>query len=140
MSQIIIGTGTARAFTRCTRLTSIRNPALRLFSTDSHKASADSVASTTSTPSTASTVPTTLLPYRLGRSNSLNYCVYHRKKSGGTNCTTEVKKIEGDATALSKRLSGELNLETKVNHRTNHVIIKGFHREKVVQWLTEKGL
>ncbi|CAK7210173.1 54S ribosomal protein img2, mitochondrial [Sporothrix bragantina] len=141
MSQFI--TAAPRAFTRCcTRPAPTFLLAPRLFSTTSPSAAEASVSSTTSTssPSSASISPTTPLPYRIGRSNSLNFPVYHRIKSGGTNRTTEVKKVEGDAKALSKRLTDELKLETKVNPRTNHVIIKGFHREKIVQWLTERGL
>ncbi|KIH93861.1 hypothetical protein SPBR_06264 [Sporothrix brasiliensis 5110] len=64
------------------------------------------------------------LPFRIGRSNSLNFPVYHRIKSGGTNRTTEVKKVEGDARVLSQQLATELSLETKINPRTNHVIVK----------------
>lgn len=63
-------------------------------------------------------------PYRVTRSTALNLPVYHRYKSGRTNKTTEVKKIEGDARVLARQLGEELGLETKVNPRTNHVIVK----------------
>lgn len=163
MSQSLANT--SRAFVRCahTRPTVAQPLLQRMFlSTTAPTASPDQ-ASASTTSSSAASIPASgaPLPFRIGRSNSLNFPVYHRIKSGGTNRTTEVKKVEGDARALSKRLAEELSLETKTNPRTNHVIVKvgrvvatvfakllgsvlltaqGFHREKVVKWLTEKGL
>ncbi|CAK7241911.1 MAG: 54S ribosomal protein img2, mitochondrial [Sporothrix thermara] len=139
MSQFL--RATPRALARCARPAAGLQHTPRFFSSSIPcAAEASTTVSSASSTSSASIPPTTPLPYRIGRSNSLNFPVYHRIKSGGTNRTTEVKKVEGDAIALSKRLTDELQLETKVNRRTNHVIIKGFHREKVVQWLTERGL
>lgn len=84
--------------------------------------------STSTSPSKAATsqdsATTSSLPYRVGRSAGLNLPVYHRIKSGGTNRTTEVKKVEGDARVLSEQLAMDLQLETRINTRTNHVIIK----------------
>ncbi|CAK7199844.1 54S ribosomal protein img2, mitochondrial [Sporothrix eucalyptigena] len=121
MSQLLAST--PRAFVRCTRPAATLPLLLRLFSTTFPVASEASSSTSASFPA-ASIPPTMPFPFRIGRTNSFNFPVYHRIKSGGTNRTTEVKKVEGDANALSQQLAEELKLETKVNPRTNHVIIK----------------
>ena len=64
------------------------------------------------------------MPFTINRTRSLNIPVYHRIKSGGTNKTTEIKKIEGDARVLSELINTELKLEAKINPVTNHISIK----------------
>ncbi|KAL1892394.1 54S ribosomal protein img2, mitochondrial [Sporothrix stenoceras] len=133
----------SRAFVRCAHFRpATAQPMLqRMFLSTTPAASATATATTTTTTSSSTSIADrTPLPYRIGRSNSLNYPVYHRIKSGGTNRTTELKKVEGDAKALAQHLATDLKLETKVNPRTNFVIVKGFHRETLVKWLTEKGM
>jgi hypothetical protein len=117
----------SRAFVRCARVRpTIAQPLLQrmLLSTTAPTASPDQDSASASPTTASSSIPAGSIPFRIGRSNSLNFPVYHRIKSGGTNRTTEVKKVEGDARALSQWLAEELKLETKVNPRTKHVIVK----------------
>lgn len=79
------------------------------------------------------------MTFTINRTHSANIPVYHRIKSGGTNKTTEIKKVEGDARALADMIEAELKFEAKVNPVTNHISIKGLHRPKIEQWLLQKG-
>ena len=65
--------------------------------------------------------------YFISRSFAQNLPVYHTRKRGGNMKLTEVKKVQGDAIALSKDLSALLGLppsEVNVNSLTKHVVIR----------------
>lgn len=62
------------------------------------------------------------LPCRPYRSKHLS--VYHRIRAGGTNITTEIKKVEGNLEVLSQQLQDELKVQTFVNPRTKFVVVK----------------
>ncbi|EPE02611.1 mitochondrial ribosomal protein subunit img2 [Ophiostoma piceae UAMH 11346] len=127
------------------RPAALRLPATRLFSTSgpsfTDTTAASPAATSAATPATpaAPFQKSAPMPFTINRTSSLNLPVYHRIKSGGTNKTTEIKKIEGDARVLSELITTELKLETKINPVTNHISIKGLHRPTVEAWLAQKG-
>ncbi|WYZ43185.1 hypothetical protein EsH8_VI_000884 [Colletotrichum jinshuiense] len=92
-----------------------------------------------STATEASSATTTTRPYVIGLTASNQYPVYARTKAAGQSKFTIVKKIEGNKKAFAEDLAREAGFpseEVKLNPVTGHVQLKGFHVEKVKEWLT----
>jgi large subunit ribosomal protein L49 len=56
---------------------------------------------------------------------------------------TRIRKISGDIEALRKDIQQALNLSDKeihINRLTNHIIVKGWHKDSVERFLEGKGL
>ncbi|GJC90098.1 54S ribosomal protein img2, mitochondrial [Colletotrichum liriopes] len=101
-------------------------PSIRFSST----AAATSSTSTTQTPAAR--------PYVIGLTAGNQYPVYARTKAAGSSKFTIVKKIEGNKKAFAQDLAREAGFpseEVKLNPVTGHVQVKGFHVDKVKEWL-----
>ncbi|GKT50636.1 54S ribosomal protein img2, mitochondrial [Colletotrichum spaethianum] len=100
-------------------------PSIRFSST---AAAADATSSTSTTPR----------PYVIGLTAGNQYPVYARTKAAGSSKFTIVKKIEGNKKAFAQDLAREAGFpseEVKLNPVTGHVQVKGFHVDKVKEWL-----
>ncbi|OHF02002.1 hypothetical protein CORC01_02581 [Colletotrichum orchidophilum] len=105
-------------------------PSIRFSST-----SAAATAETTTTPPTR----TTARPYLISPTPSNHFPVYARTKAAGSSKFTIIKKIEGNKKAFAQDLAREAGFaedDIKLNPVTGQVQIKGFHVEKVKEWLT----
>ncbi|KAL2875044.1 54S ribosomal protein img2, mitochondrial [Colletotrichum sp. CLE4] len=96
--------------------------------------------STSSAAKTTTTTPpkTTARPYVISLTPSNQFPVYARTKAAGSSKFTIVKKIEGNKKAFAQDLAREAGFaeeEVKLNPITGHVQVKGFHVEKVKEWL-----
>ncbi|WQF85358.1 Putative large ribosomal subunit protein mL49 [Colletotrichum destructivum] len=92
-----------------------------------------SSASTTSAPAAAAR------PYVIGLTAGNQFPVYPSTKAAGSSKFTVVKKIEGNKKAFAQDLAREAGFpaeDVKLNPVTGHVQIKGFHVDKVKQWLS----
>jgi len=81
------------------------------------------------------------LPYFVHRSNTNNLPVYEEAKRGGNLHQTRIRKLEGDLPALREQLITALNLPPErisINSVTQHIIIKGHYKNKVVKFLEGK--
>ncbi|KAJ0299718.1 hypothetical protein COL5a_005077 [Colletotrichum fioriniae] len=88
---------------------------------------------------TTSSPNTTARPYVVSLTPSNQFPVYARTKAAGSSKFTIVKKIEGNKKAFAQDLAREAGFaeaEVKLNPITGHVQVKGFHVEKVKEWLT----
>ncbi|OLN90025.1 54S ribosomal protein img2, mitochondrial [Colletotrichum chlorophyti] len=88
--------------------------------------------------SSTSVEPPTPRQYAVGLTASNSFPVYTRTKAAGQSKFTVVKKIEGNKNAFAKDLAREAGFpadEVKLNPVTGHVQVKGFHVEKVKEWL-----
>ncbi|KZL63256.1 mitochondrial large ribosomal subunit l49 [Colletotrichum incanum] len=117
---------------RLTPRTSAFLPSIRFSSTAAATAAdATSSTSTTSTPAAR--------PYVIGLTAGNQYPVYARTKAAGSSKFTIVKKIEGNKKAFAQDLAREAGFpseEVKLNPVTGHVQVKGFHVDKVKEWLS----
>ncbi|KAH8777628.1 mitochondrial large subunit ribosomal protein-domain-containing protein [Diaporthe sp. PMI_573] len=116
----------------------------RFLTTESAKASQSASAPPPSSPVPSTAAPTRQkqLSYLVERTPSKNLSVYNDARAGGTKKQTVVKKIVGDARALRDELVEELRFprdDVKINPVTGHIKIKGFHAEKVHNWLEARG-
>jgi large subunit ribosomal protein L49 len=101
----------------------------------------NSTSSSTQEPPPASSTPEKL-PYHVERTKSNNFPVYADYKSHGMSKLTMVRKITGDANSLCRELASELGLEKgkySVKHPANIVVLKGKFKNKVVDFLRNKG-
>ncbi|KAL0765140.1 hypothetical protein CaCOL14_012399 [Colletotrichum acutatum] len=88
---------------------------------------------------TTSSTKTTTRPYVVSLTPSNQFPVYARTKAAGSSKFTIVKKIEGNKKAFAQDLAREAGFaeaEVKLNPITGQVQVKGFHVEKVKEWLT----
>ncbi|KAJ0160927.1 hypothetical protein CTA2_7068 [Colletotrichum tanaceti] len=101
--------------------------------------------SSSSSSSSASTTPAgppaaaAARPYVIGLTAGNQFPVYPSTKAAGSSKFTVVKKIEGNKKAFAQDLAREAGFpaeEVKLNPVTGHVQIKGFHVDKVKQWLS----
>jgi large subunit ribosomal protein L49 len=92
----------------------------------------------------------TNLPYYVRRTPSHQLPVYLITKSGGTKKQTSIRKTEGDLDALRNDLARYLGLESgdeqgpkspevEINRRTGHIIIKGWRKDEVQNFLLERN-
>ncbi|KAF3763252.1 hypothetical protein M406DRAFT_20426, partial [Cryphonectria parasitica EP155] len=82
------------------------------------------------------------LTYLVERTASKNLPVYDDVRSGGTRKQTLIKKIVGNTQDLKSDIIEELKFkkeDVKINPVTGQVVIKGFHHEKVKNWLEARG-
>jgi large subunit ribosomal protein L49 len=97
-----------------------------------------SVSELAATPSSQSP----LLTYHVSRTPTNNLPVYTDYKGHGTLKLTMVRKIAGDVHALRRELEKELGLDSKtcrVTQPAGHVVMKGNHKAKILQFLMAKG-
>ncbi|CBX98393.1 hypothetical protein IAQ61_010490 [Plenodomus lingam] len=88
-----------------------------------------------------SPTPTSPPKWHVSRSKSKNLPVYTDSKRGGNLRLTTVRRITGDIRALKEELGKALDSdEVGINALTQHVIVKGHHKEKIEQFLTERGM
>lgn len=107
-----------------------------------------STSASTIDPATATTTATTTIvtppkqPYHVHRTGTHNLPVYQSSKAGGSLKQTSIRKISGNPTRLAGELLSQLQprpLEVKVNPTNGHVVIKGWYKEEVIQFLKAKG-
>ncbi|OJD34645.1 mitochondrial large ribosomal subunit [Diplodia corticola] len=81
------------------------------------------------------------LPYFVQRSSSNNLPVYLDQKRGGNRTETKVRKVSGDSQALKKELQTYLNISAEdiwVTHPSGHIVAKGQHYSKTIEFLESK--
>ncbi|KAI1361860.1 mitochondrial large subunit ribosomal protein-domain-containing protein [Xylaria arbuscula] len=109
---------------------------------------ANATDATASVPEAATIPPTSdatasrQLPYYIGRNNLNNVAVYHKTKRGGNYKMTTLKYVEGDLLALKQDLRTALKLsesEISLNSVTKHIEIRGFQRDKVLNFVHTMG-
>ncbi|KAI9861502.1 MAG: hypothetical protein M1824_002394 [Vezdaea acicularis] len=80
--------------------------------------------------------------YFVSRSKSGNLPVYLQAKRGGNLRQTKIQKIEGDVSILQKQLIEALALskdQVTINYLTKHIIIKGWKRQEVMDFLGSRN-
>lgn len=82
------------------------------------------------------------LPYYVNRSRSNELPIYNeRKREGGSQLRTVVKKIDGNVETLRNELCVSLGLPTGdvvINPVTRHIQIKGHHKKAIQHYLWER--
>lgn len=81
------------------------------------------------------------LPYYVTRTPSNELPIYTLKKRGGNLRQTRVKKITGSIDALRDSLQQLLAVPEKecvINRVTNHVVIKGWHKPRIEEFLAAR--
>ncbi|KAL2356098.1 mitochondrial large subunit ribosomal protein-domain-containing protein [Cryomyces antarcticus] len=81
------------------------------------------------------------LPYHISRTPTNNLPIYHTAKRGGNLHETRIRKISGSVQALRDDLQKELGVQNKdctINTLTGHIIVKGWHKGRVTQFLLER--
>lgn len=94
------------------------------------------------TPATQPQIPLSPPAYHVARSAANNLPVYTDYKRGGNLHLTTVRKITGDLHALRDELRtwlGKKEEHVKINPLTQHVVVKGHHKDKVAEFLTGRG-
>ncbi|KKY14662.1 putative mitochondrial large ribosomal subunit [Diplodia seriata] len=82
-----------------------------------------------------------ILPYFVQRTPSNNLPVYNAQKRGGNRKETKLRKISGDVKALQSELRAYLDIpehDITINPTTGHIIAKGDHYMKIVEFLKSK--
>ncbi|KAL9003776.1 MAG: hypothetical protein Q9188_003381 [Gyalolechia gomerana] len=82
------------------------------------------------------------LLYHVYRTPSQQLPVYHLAKRGGSLLQTRLRKVDGDIMKLKSELQQALGLkqdEISVNQLTRHIIIKGWRRQEVNQFLQARN-
>jgi large subunit ribosomal protein L49 len=98
--------------------------------------------STPDPPTSSNTSTTERLPYHVERTKSNNFPVYADFKSHRMLKLTMVRRVTGDAHRLCNDLAGELSLEKgkySVKHPSNIIVLKGRFKNKVIEFLRNKG-
>ncbi|KAJ5188578.1 Ribosomal protein L49/IMG2 [Penicillium cf. griseofulvum] len=88
----------------------------------------------------------TNLPYFVRRTASNQLPVYVVTKAGGTKQLTKLQKTEGDLEALRNDLAAALgvvdgnkpNPDVTLNRLTGHIIVKGWRKPEIVNFLQER--
>lgn len=81
--------------------------------------------------------------YQILRSFNKNLPVYSDTKRGGNLKQTVVRRTSGDVKQLRDELRRHLSKneeDVKINHLTNHVIVKGHHVDEVKAFLGARGM
>ncbi|KAJ5950802.1 Mitochondrial large ribosomal subunit L49 [Penicillium vulpinum] len=92
------------------------------------------------------TLRLTNLPYFVRRTASNQLPVYVVTKAGGTKQLTKLQKTEGDLDALRNDLASALgvvdgnkpNPDVTLNRLTGHIIVKGWRKPEIVNFLQER--
>ncbi|KAF7943455.1 hypothetical protein EAE96_011381 [Botrytis aclada] len=95
----------------------------------------------TSTPIPSQNTPATApnQPYFVYRTPSNQLPVYALTKAGGNLKQTKIRKIEGDIMKLKEQLEEAFfNKEIRVNQLAKHIIIKGWCKPEVKEFLKER--
>ncbi|KAJ5135180.1 uncharacterized protein N7515_004458 [Penicillium bovifimosum] len=95
---------------------------------------------------TTPTLQLTNLPYFVRRTASNQLPVYLVTKAGGTKQLTKIQKTEGDLDALRNDLACALgvvdgnkpNPDVTLNRLTGHIIVKGWRKPEIVNFLQER--
>ncbi|RAL15436.1 mitochondrial 54S ribosomal protein mL49 [Aspergillus homomorphus CBS 101889] len=102
------------------------------------------------TPQPPANLQLTNLPYFIRRTASNLLPVYIDKKAGGTKRETKLQKTEGDLDALRSDLAQYLGLESgdphapkspevTINRLNGHIIVKGWRKREIEQFLMERN-
>ena len=94
-------------------------------------------------PATQPQMPLSPPTYHVARSASKNLPIYTDYKRGGNLRLTTVRKITGDLHALREELRAWLakkDDDVKVNPLTQHVVVKGHHKDRIAEFLTGRGM
>ncbi|KAG4026338.1 hypothetical protein MFRU_042g00660 [Monilinia fructicola] len=98
-----------------------------------------SISTSTISPQTSATIPNKP-PYWVSRTPSNNLPVYLLAKAGGNLKQTKIRKIEGDIMKLKEHLEDAFfNKEIRVNQLTKQIIIKGWCKPQVEEFLVERN-
>ncbi|KGO72997.1 Ribosomal protein L49/IMG2 [Penicillium italicum] len=92
------------------------------------------------------TLQLTNLPYFVRRTASNQLPVYVVTKAGGTKQLTKLQKTEGDLDALRNDLASALgvvdgnkpNPDVTLNRLTGHIIVKGWRKPEILNFLQER--
>ncbi|KAJ5793615.1 Mitochondrial large ribosomal subunit L49 [Penicillium paradoxum] len=92
------------------------------------------------------TLQLTNLPYFVRRTASNQLPVYLVTKAGGTKQLTKIQKTEGDLDALRNDLASALgvvdgnkpNPDVTLNRLTGHIIVKGWRKPEILNFLQER--
>ncbi|KAL1639462.1 54S ribosomal protein img2, mitochondrial [Diplodia intermedia] len=82
-----------------------------------------------------------ILPYFVQRTPSNNLPVYKALKRGGNRKETKLRKISGDLKALQSELRAYLDIpehDITIITTTGHIVAKGDHYLKIVEFLKSK--
>ncbi|BCR85655.1 mitochondrial 54S ribosomal protein mL49 [Aspergillus chevalieri] len=101
-------------------------------------------------PPSAANLQLTNLPYFIRRTPSNQYPVYLVTKAGGTKQQTKIQKTEGDLDALRNDLARYLGFESgdprapksadvAVNRLNGHIIVKGWRKPEILNFLAERN-
>lgn len=107
------------------------------------KAAARAAKTVPFTPATQPQFPQSPPRYHVARSKSKNLPIYTDYKRGGNLHLTTVRKVTGDSNALRDELRAWLSKKDEhvtVNPLTQHVVVKGHHKEKLVDFLSKRGM
>ncbi|KAL4868911.1 hypothetical protein BDV12DRAFT_168857 [Aspergillus spectabilis] len=107
-------------------------------------------ASTTTPPPSPPKLKVINLPYFVRRTPSNQLPVYLVTKAGGTKQQTKIQKTEGDVDALRKDLEQYLGLEADgrdgkksrditINRLNGNVIVKGWRKNEITKFLSERN-
>ncbi|KAF7922177.1 hypothetical protein BELL_0586g00030 [Botrytis elliptica] len=110
-------------------------------STNPSSASPTKEAISTSAPIPSQTTPATApnQPYYVSRTPSKQLPVYALSRAGGNLRQTKIKRIEGDIMKLKEQLEEAFSdKEIRVNQLTKHIIIKGWCKLEVKEFLKER--
>ncbi|EAS32668.3 uncharacterized protein CIMG_03692 [Coccidioides immitis RS] len=88
-------------------------------------------------------LPLTNLPYFIRRTPSNQLPIYLVTKAGGTRQETKLQKTEGDVDALREDLIKALGMEKNpsdvtINRLNGHVIVKGWRKPEIQQFLLDR--
>ncbi|CDM30579.1 Ribosomal protein L49/IMG2 [Penicillium roqueforti FM164] len=100
----------------------------------------------TSDKKSSPTLQLTNLPYFVRRTASNQLPVYVVTKAGGTKQLTKLQKTEGDLVALRNDLASALgvvdgnkpNPDVSLNQLTGHIIVKGWRKPEILNFLNER--
>ena len=95
------------------------------------------------TPATQPQIPHSPPTYHVARSANKNLPIYTDYKRGGNLHLTTVRKVTGDLHALREELKTWLAKKDEhvtVNALTQHVIVKGHHKDKIAEFLKGRGM
>ncbi|KAJ4982614.1 mitochondrial large ribosomal subunit l49, partial [Stagonosporopsis vannaccii] len=95
------------------------------------------------TPATQPQMPQAPPRYHVARSANKNLPVYTDYKRGGNLHLTTVRKVTGDLHALRDELRTWLakkDDDVKVNTLTQHVVVKGHHKDTIAEFLRGRGM
>ncbi|KAJ5155529.1 Ribosomal protein L49/IMG2 [Penicillium capsulatum] len=86
----------------------------------------------------------TNLPYFVRRTGSNQLPIYLVTKAGGTKQLTKIQKTEGDTEALRSDLAQALGVDMRspdvsINRLNGHIIVKGWRKPEIVQFLKERN-